>query len=310
MRASINPRISTAKAASWPLISGSLLGNKSSWFDKSLYDLSAISFPQAAASAVAGLVEALRAPSECSEPSLILCCQVVMADLASGRAWLLLLIDQSLGRGGGGGAGMFGIFGTFPVLVESGCSGRGGDGGGSGLGSRGIKSSPYEKSRLSTLSASDCARLSQRFTLGQRTPHFSSSFSFARKLLEVTLAVVSSIVPSFKSYHSRSHSKYSVSYSQDIFINSFSFLKKGKNSSPTCAIWLIAIIAAQIIVCSFQIVQVATVENEISAKPNAKQRPIRSDCLEHSDVYRALNLMLARFFQMRVRVGFKGAGAL
>lgn len=309
MRASSKPRRITAKAASWPLISGSLVGNKSSWFAKSPYDLSATSFRQAA-SVVAGLVVAVLEPSECSEPSLILCCQVVIVDLVSGQASLLLLSNQSLGDGGGGGGGMFGMLGTFPVRVWSGCSGGRCGGGGSCLGSRGIKSSPYEKSRLSTLSAFDCARLSQRCTSGQRTPHFSSSFSFARRLLEVSLAVASSIVPSFKSYHSLSHSKYSVSYSHDIFINSFSFLKKGKNSSPICAIWLTAIIAAQIVVCSLQIVQVATLENEISAKPNAKQRPIRSDCLEHSEVYRALNLMLARFFQIRVRVGDKGVGAL
>ena len=35
MRASIRPRRTTAKAASWPLISGSLVGNKFSWFDGS-----------------------------------------------------------------------------------------------------------------------------------------------------------------------------------------------------------------------------------------------------------------------------------
>src|SRR5204862_2064556 len=115
---------------------------------------------------------------------LILCCQVGMADLVLGQASLLLLINQSRGGGGGGGGGMFGMLGTFPVRVWSGCSGGRGGGGGSCLGSRGIKSSPYEKSRLSTLSALDCARLSQRSTSGQRTPHFSSSFSFARKLLE------------------------------------------------------------------------------------------------------------------------------
>ena len=34
--ASMRPRSTTAKAASWPLISGSLVGNKSSWFDKFL----------------------------------------------------------------------------------------------------------------------------------------------------------------------------------------------------------------------------------------------------------------------------------
>jgi hypothetical protein len=35
MRVSIRPRSTTAKAASWPLISGSLVGNKSSWLDES-----------------------------------------------------------------------------------------------------------------------------------------------------------------------------------------------------------------------------------------------------------------------------------
>ena len=208
---------------------------------------------------------------------------------------------------------MLGMLGTFPVLSPV-------DGGGWDLGSRvditsregvriggtwdrgsrlDITFSPYTRSNLSTDFASVATRSIQRCIRGQRTPAFSISTSLARNSLIRVFATNSSIVPSRKSYQSCSYLRYRPSKSNDIARNSFSLLRKGKCGNAIRRTWPTPIIKAHMFLCCCHRVQAPTLDADVSASKNDKARLESPGILEHSQVYKALNLILAKLFQIR-----------
>lgn len=152
-------------------------------------------------------------------------------------------------------------------------------------------------------SASSPMRSIQRFILGQRTPSFSISTSSSRSLFNCSFAFISSIVPSCRSYHRRSYLKYKLSNAKDIVRYSLSFFRKGMCGIASCKSCPTPIITAHSVVCCFQSAQVATLDAAVIARPKDRRRPYKLANLEHSHVYKALNLMLFRLFQSRVLIG-------
>lgn len=311
MRVSIRPRSTTAKAASWPLISGSLVGNNFRCLDK------------------------LRALHRTN-------CQLRRGYFFSAGAG---------GGGGGGMFGMFGILPLFVASpIGRGCGCGFGLGSGIALspkllllvsgcrrrwGWRNVRHvrhlaasilsrygrrwgwcrsavtrhnfPPYEKSSSRSEIALDLIRLIHRFFSGKTGLVRSISSALARSSLSNAFAAVSSIVPSSKSYHNCSYFRYRVSNSKDAFRNSFSFFRNGIYRIAICITCPVAIMVAQIVAWFCQMAHDATLDPEITASVKAKSRARFPDTLAHSQAYNALNLILASCLQSRLRNGLEAA---
>lgn len=290
MRVSIKPPCSTIpKAANCPLISGSLVGNRS--------NCSGVAISSLPVEVVALVVvpEALAVQWAHLEAFLI----------SEHRLAVVGLAFQPLFSGGGGGGvgGTVGTLGNFPVL--SSLSGRGGSGAGGWSRRSDIINLSYlklalGKSTRSSSSLSRSTRAIQDFTLGNCGACFSAS-----NHLSVSSSKLFSTGPSSASclnpYHTLTSRIYTVSSSNDTLRNLCSFFRNGMYGRATATTCATPITMAQILLCCCHNDHAATLAEVQRANPIDKIRSYSSALRAHSQAYNALNFTSTSRYQIRSR---------